>query len=251
MVMFEDFNNKILEAVRINRWANGHQGRYLDTKRILRYKNGQFFAWRSRKLEQLSVSFMIDARHFFNSCKASFTWPRLKSLMLTTPVMTRGDPEKVLMLLGDAALVAQRMPRLEIMAIWHCSGKKACVAIFRRNQRSVARTGATLTWRGSEHLDLSREVVEKWQKVIGDEPLLVRNERVDGDIDSHGDAIHHLGLPEGIIDPRSLGQIRKEGELQKVTWQPREEVIPPEGWGNPVEIAEEDVNGVGDESLDN
>jgi hypothetical protein len=35
---------------------------------------------------------------------------------------------------------------------------------------------------------------------------------------SHGDAIHHLHLPEGVIDPRSLAQIRKEGKLQKEAW---------------------------------
>jgi hypothetical protein len=41
---------------------------------------------------------------------------------------------------------------------------------------------------------------------------------VEGEIISHGDAIHHLHLPDGVIDPTSLWQIRQEGILQRETW---------------------------------
>jgi len=41
--------------------------------------------------------------------------------------------------------------------------------------------------------------------------LSVRSELIPEGIKSHGDAIHYLRLPQGVIDPRSLAQIRAEG----------------------------------------
>ncbi|SPJ85692.1 uncharacterized protein FTOL_11474 [Fusarium torulosum] len=132
--------------------------------------------------------------------------------------MTEGDYGATINEITIAGIFAEWMPQLETLAIWHCSGKKACATIFRRNQGPMARW-STLTWRRTEELEFSELAIEKWQNVISDQTLLLNYERVDErDIDSHGDAIHHLHLPEGVIDPRSLAQIRKEGKSQKKAW---------------------------------
>jgi hypothetical protein len=76
----------------------------------------------------------------------------------------------------------------------------------------------TLTWRGTWDLELSDDVVECWRKVAPDS-CYVRFEKEalrDVDIRSHGDAIYHLRLPEGVVDPASLWQIRQEGMMQRM-----------------------------------
>lgn len=222
ITIFEDFNKHIMESVRYDSWGHIHTVYDdLDTRRV--YSNlscdlANEFVLRSLDLEHLSVSFMINSQHFFEACRAPSTWPRLRSLILTTRIMTKGNHEEIMDEVAAAAIAAESMPQLEALAIWYCSGKKACAAIFRRNQGPMARW-STLTWRGTEELEFSELAIEKWQNVVGDQTLLVKYEKVDGgDIDSHGDAIHHLQLPEGVIDPRSLAQIRKEGKLQKEAW---------------------------------
>ncbi|KAM0189753.1 hypothetical protein ACHAPA_008557 [Fusarium lateritium] len=222
ITIFEDFNEQIMKAVRYDRGSHvwmlsGDR----DTRRVPSLPARELaeeFASRSLDLEHLSVSFMINFRDFDMGNDHGVIWPRLRSLMLTTPIMIEGSHEEINDHIFSAALMAETMPRLETLAIWHCSGRKACAVIFRRNQGPMARW-STLTWRGTEELEFSNGVIETWQRVIGDQTLLLYYEKIDGrDIDSHGDAIHYLQLPEGVIDPRSLAQIRKEGKLQKETW---------------------------------
>jgi hypothetical protein len=59
-------------------------------------------------------------------------------------------------------------------------------------------------------------VVETWGRLADENArseLRVEKELLIGDmIRSHGDAIHYLKLPHGVIDPESLWQIRKEHE---------------------------------------
>ncbi|KAI6763735.1 hypothetical protein HG530_007524 [Fusarium avenaceum] len=207
ITIFEDFNKHIMKSVRYDSWRYTNTVFDLDTRRV--YSNlscdlANEFVLRSLDLEHLSVSFMINSQHFFEACRAPSTWPRLRSLILTTRIMTKGKHEEIMDEVVAAAAAAQKMPQLETLAIW--------------NQGPMARW-STLTWRGTEELEFSELAIEKWQNVVGDQTLLVKYEKVDGgDIDSHGDAVHHLQLPEGVIDPRSLAQIRKEGKLQKEAW---------------------------------
>lgn len=42
------------------------------------------------------------------------------------------------------------------------------------------------------------------------QPFRVKSEVISNKILSHGDAVHHLGLPASVIDPVSLWQIRNE-----------------------------------------
>ena len=106
------------------------------------------------------------------------------------------------------------MPQLESLALWNSRGREACAIIYHREKASRL---ATLTWRGTWDLELSHDVVESWQKVASDSyHLRVENERVQGVINSHGDAVYHLRLPGGVIDPVSMQQIRQEGIMQRL-----------------------------------
>jgi len=106
------------------------------------------------------------------------------------------------------------MPQLESVVFWNSKHGEACAVIYQRNKASRY---ATLTWRGTWDLELSHDVVKSWQKVASDSyHLRVENERVQGVINSHGDVVHHLRLPAGVIDPVSLWQIRQEGMMQRM-----------------------------------
>jgi len=61
-------------------------------------------------------------------------------------------------------------------------------------------------------------VVESWQNVASDSyHLSVEIERLEGVvINSHGDAIYHLRLPEGVIDRASLREMRQEEMIQSM-----------------------------------
>ncbi|KAF5628020.1 hypothetical protein F52700_8314 [Fusarium sp. NRRL 52700] len=231
VTIFEDFNEQIIEAVWNHTNPNpGSTSLRVKTRRPTKYELGEAFAIKSRNLEHLSVSFMIDARDFFTSCKMSSNWHRLRSLILTTPLMTKGSQHRISKLLVNAGQVAQKMEHLRTLAIWHCSHNEASAVIFHRNEKCGSKVygPATLTWRGTRDFDFSEEVVETWQKLVctcnphqghvgqcDSHQLLCRIERVEGEIISHGDAIHHLRLPDGVIDPTSLWQIRQEGILQR------------------------------------
>ncbi|KAH7255473.1 uncharacterized protein BKA55DRAFT_592774 [Fusarium redolens] len=211
VTIFEDFNEQIMEAIRNDMDPTSiNMFMQIETRRLTQPELGKAFAVKSPDLEHLSVSFMIDARDFFRSCKMLSDWPRLRSLILTTPLMTKGSRDRISDLLVNA-----------------------CAVIFHKNDKGDRKGygSATLTWRGTRDFDFSKEVVETWQEVAcacnslqgyfdqcDSRQLLFRIERVEGEIISHGDAIHHLRLPDGVIDPTSLRQIRKEGILQKEAW---------------------------------
>ncbi|KAF5679974.1 hypothetical protein FDENT_8543 [Fusarium denticulatum] len=234
VTIFEDFNEQIMEAIR--REVNPTitvPFMQIETRRHTKYELGEAFAVKSRSLEHLSVSFMIDARDFFTACKMMSDWPRLRSLILTTPLMTKGSRGRISDFLVNAGRVAQKMQHLKSLAIWHCSRDDASAVIFHKNENGSRKVhgSATLTWRGTRDFDFSEEVVETWQKVVctcnshqgyvgqcDSHQLLCRIEREEGEIISHGDAIHHLRLPDGVIDPTSLWQIRQEGILQREAW---------------------------------
>ncbi|WKT44909.1 hypothetical protein QSH57_009762 [Fusarium oxysporum f. sp. vasinfectum] len=217
---FEDFNEQTMEAIRNDMDPSIiSMSMQIETRRFTRSELGEAFAVKSRDLEHLSVAFMIDARDFLRSCKMLSDWPRLRSLILTAPIMTKGSRDSISGLLVNTGEVAQQMLHLKSLAIWHCSREKACAVIFHKNEREDrnGHDSATLTWRGTCDFDFSKEVVETWQKVVctcnshqgcfgqcDSHQLLFRIERVEDEIISHGDAIHHLRLPDGVIDPISL-----------------------------------------------
>lgn len=169
----------------------------------------------SRGFESLSASFMLDARDFFASLELqpSARWPNLTTLVLTSQLLAPDeDPADIAKMLTEAASAVARMPQLKSMEIWN--GREELAALFRyqliRDQPSV------ITWRATWHLALQPSVVRAWEAVnarrSGRGLKLVYDQLAGEDILCHGDAIHMLELPELVIRPISLHQIRTEPE---------------------------------------
>jgi hypothetical protein len=207
--IFEDFNEQLALALRSDTPYLG----LVNTNPIADRTLVRAFASKSRDFEHLSISFMIDAQQFFDSCQQSYTWPHLQLLSLTSSILTRTTPQKeISTLLYKASLAVLNMPQLESMVLWFGKNGEACAVIYHRKKASRR---AALTWRGTWEFGLSCDVVESWQKVAsGSNTLSIEIERVQGvNVNSHGDAVYHLRLPGGVIDPVSLWQIRQEGMM--------------------------------------
>ena len=212
--IFKDFNNQL--ALALNN-ATSHFGRYTETTSAVDLALARAFATKSHNFEHLSISYMIDAQQFFTSCQQlPCTWNLLQTLTLTSSTLARTAPrQNIYTLLRDASLIALNMPQLKSMVLWNSEQGQACAVIY---QRHTANGMTTLTWRGTWDLELSDDVIECWRKVDPDS-CYVRFEKEalrDVDIRSHGDAIYHLRLPEGVVDPASLWQIRQEGMMQRM-----------------------------------
>ncbi|KAL5584619.1 hypothetical protein FOVSG1_014008 [Fusarium oxysporum f. sp. vasinfectum] len=167
VTIFEDFNEQIMEAIRNDMDPSIiSMSMQIETRRFTRSELGEAFTVKSRDLEHLSVAFMIDARDFLRSCKMLSDWPRLRSLILTAPIMTKGSRDSISGLLVNAGEVAQQMLHLKSLAIWHCSHEKACAVIFHKNEREDRNRhdSATLTWRGTRDFDFSKRWLRHGRK---------------------------------------------------------------------------------------
>jgi hypothetical protein len=107
------------------------------------------------------------------------------------------------------------MPQLKTIVLRNSEPGQACAVIC---QRHTASAMAILTWRGTWNLELSDDIVESWKKVApGPCYLLLEKEALrDVDIRSHGDAIHHLRLPDSVVDSALSCHIRQEGMMQRM-----------------------------------
>jgi hypothetical protein len=207
---FKDFNNQLTLALNN---ATPHLGQ--DIESAIDLSLAKAFAAKSHHLEHLSISYMIDAQQFFTSCQQlPCTWTLLQSLTLTSSTLGRTvSHQHIYTLLQNASSIALKMPQLKTMVLWNSEPKHACAVIYQQHTASAI---ATLTWRGTWDLELSDDVVESWKKVAPG-PCYLRLEKEalrDLEIRSHGDAIHHLRLPDGVVDSASLFQIRPEGMMQ-------------------------------------
>ncbi|KAM0426340.1 hypothetical protein ACHAPT_008381 [Fusarium lateritium] len=206
MSVFEDFNEEYAAQLATPQWFIGLPFDVVDLVRVATPSVGSAFAFRSLQLEELSVSFKADARHFFTACQPEWRWERLRFLALTSRIMTAERHEEVAPLLLNAARVAMRMPELQTMALWNGAKGEACAFTFRREDSSI-------TWKGTWEMELEKKVVDAWRQVIHEdnrEPFRIKYEEIYDEIFSHGDAIHYFGVPAGVIDPVSLWQIRHE-----------------------------------------
>jgi hypothetical protein len=133
-------------------------------------------------------------------------------LALTTQLLRpTGSRQEIDALLYDAGLTALRMPKLRTLVLWNGGKGNACAIIFH-----VDGHHASVTWRGTWDMGLSRRLVEEWERVASERQLCVlrvSKEQVCDAIGSHGDAIHHLGSPVQVVTPISLWQIRRETSL--------------------------------------
>ena len=163
-------------------------------------------------LEHLAASFVSDASHFIDAWKRN-TWPRLKSLALTSNVL---QPQHESAYIGDLlerlARIAMKMPRLRLMELWN--GSAGFAGVFRHQVFETDGT-AKITWRGTWDLLLEPHVLKAWQAVVSMQmgcKLQVVTEILDANvvIKTHSDAIRHLRLLTTVVHPVSLWQIQKE-----------------------------------------
>lgn len=165
----------------------------------------------SLKLEHLAASFIVDPSQFFQ-IEASWNWPNLTSLALTSGLLTpNGMATEIEAMLQAAAAAAKKMPQLETMEIWN--GRKGIAALF-KYQASRDRRRATIIWRGTWEMIMGPSVIQAWEAVVQQFDgwrLNVVHEWLDGAaIKSHGDAIHSLKLSSEVVRPISLQQIQIE-----------------------------------------
>ncbi|KAF5988981.1 hypothetical protein FBULB1_1223 [Fusarium bulbicola] len=206
VTIFEDFNESFLELYDLGRGylADMNPGRVRLPSRIL----GGLTAMRSRSLEHLSVAFMIDAHHFFDSCQPSWRWPRLKTLTLTARGIAKANVHRTNKLFQTAAQVALNMPQLQTLTVWHGERREACAFTYSREDGSIC-------WQGTRDVKLESRTLEAWEKVavaFAGRLLTVDTKLLMEDITSHGDAVHHLGLHH-VVDRVSLQQIRIENQV--------------------------------------
>jgi hypothetical protein len=210
-LIFEDFSDNLAAALvnaqlrvppLIWHWQ-------VNASRLVDSRISAAFAPRSLTLEHLSVSYLANAEDFFRACLSTWTWPRLQSLALTSRLLQHpGSMKEIDALLYDAGIAALRMPRLQTLVLWDGRKGNACAFMYHAD-----RDHASVTWRGTWDMRRSTHVVEVWESVAVESrscPLRVCQQQVHGAIGSHGDAIHHLGLPSQVVTPASLWQLRRE-----------------------------------------
>lgn len=129
ILIFEDFNEKYIALIN----QDTPMFHRVDPIRIAEPAVSAAFSHRSLGFEQVSVSFMVDARYFFEARQPLWTWSSLQSLTLTSRLLTRTEERwRISDLLKDAAEAAIHMPSLHTMAIWNGGNGEACGFIYRK-----------------------------------------------------------------------------------------------------------------------
>jgi len=205
LTLFEDFNEDL------NATFPERNAAYCRFIRIPSASVGTALAKASLSLEQLSVSFLVDAKDFFQAYQSDWIWKDLASLALTSRLLdSTKDPADISNLLHAAGVAARNMPKLQTMEIWNGGRRHACV--FRYH---VTDGFATITWDSVWDLRLESWVIEAWEAVAlehSGQILCVDVHQIPGEnIQSHGNAIDHLKLKQQTLRPTSLHQIRLEG----------------------------------------
>ncbi|KAF4434951.1 F-box domain-containing [Fusarium acutatum] len=159
----------------------------------------------SLSLENLSLSFIVDAVAFFGQCRENWLWANLRSLTLTSRLLTcDGDPSKIHGLLQTAAQMAKRMPKLERLTIWNGEANEACACTYRKQQHF-----ASVTWQAKGGSKLNPKVYSTWENLHPGCFLNVEEKDTWHSITSQAAAIMCLGL-EHVVDHVSLRQMQLE-----------------------------------------
>ncbi|OAL25434.1 hypothetical protein AYO20_10468 [Fonsecaea nubica] len=209
LVVFENFNQQY--TVIMHQVLSGHVLSECDSHRKPTPAVSRMVALASLNLEHLAASFIVDASHFFD-IEPSWEWPNLRSIVLTSSLLTPDeDPIEIGVMLQAAAAAAMKMPRLETMEIWN--GRQGSAALF-KYQVFHDRQEATITWRGTWQLTMEPSLIQAWEVVVGRyggyRLNSVPESLHEAAIKSHADAIHHLMLSSPVIRPISLQQIQRE-----------------------------------------
>lgn len=168
-------------------------------------------ASKSLGLQHLAISFIINAETLFQHCQSTWSWSNLQSVALTSQLLQDdgGKRKQIESLLCRAGVLVQKMVKLHTFVLWNGGKAHACTFIYR-----IDGDRASITWRGTWHLELRPLVFKPWQLAASKLPfsgLQIKQECVRGVIKSPGDAIYHLDLPCQVIEPASLWQIQREG----------------------------------------
>ncbi|KAF4466908.1 hypothetical protein FALBO_6208 [Fusarium albosuccineum] len=123
----------------------------------------------SKDLENLSVSFLIDAKDFLkpfwpahsdHTTKTLPDWENLKTLSLTSAILASSSAEHINKLLCAAARAVKKMPNLHLLELWSGAEGQACVFRYR-----VVDTVTEITWMGTHIFGMDPEVVRAWNEV--------------------------------------------------------------------------------------
>lgn len=155
----------------------------------------------SLTLEELSVSYMADAAHFFEPflkiprhskqlAGAELQWPNLRWLSMTSGAISQfSDAHDMNDLLRGVGLAAQHMPQLEALELWNAKPRHGA-GVFRY---LVVNNTGVISWTSTFEFKMSRVVKTAWRQVARQhtrqEPL-VFNEVELSDVS---------GGPEGFI----------------------------------------------------
>ncbi|OBT70758.1 hypothetical protein VF21_10169 [Pseudogymnoascus sp. 05NY08] len=177
--VFEDFNKELIAVADPywpSQWSPKWDMEHLvnqeqDTVRYMRdYPRDSFVRQIfDLNLEELSISYMINAEDFFpaspprrywNSPPPG-PWERLQSLALTSQLLqpTIDHPETNA-LLHRAGISALQMPKLHTLVLWNGTRGFAAAFIYR-----VHRDCASIAWRGTWNHEFTPQVIEAWQSV--------------------------------------------------------------------------------------
>jgi hypothetical protein len=206
--IFEDPNYELVSAMRRDPLFE----QVIDDEMTASTELVRALVLRSCDLRYLSVSFMIDAQQILDSFQSTHCCHKLRSLTLTASILKRESQSTIASFLCGASSFPPEMKQLERLILWNTKRGEACALIYQRDRSSQL---ATLTWRGTWHFELNHEAVESWKKADPDLFLRVENEQLQAVIKHNGDAIYHLRLPGGVIDPVSIRQLRQEAFVEE------------------------------------
>ncbi|KAJ4326976.1 hypothetical protein N0V84_002589 [Fusarium piperis] len=160
-----------------------------------------------RHLENVSVSFLIDAKDFFQpfwaaGSECTTTWENLKTLSLTSQILKSCSRSQVNGLLCAAANAATKMPKLQMLELWN--GAEGMASVFRYR---VEDTVAEVTWLSTHITKVDQKVINAWTTVAvarGRTDVRVSTHKLDPEtIISAGTVLRHLYLREQILHPVS------------------------------------------------
>lgn len=208
MSVFQDFNEDYRQILNSDPYVRSTLTNDMKTQRALEAATA--YAGTSLFFQEIYLSFVIDARHFFNARQKDWTWCFLRTLVLTSECLTpSGSTEDISNLLYHGAKAPIKMPQLLDMTLWNGMRGEACAFAYSRAE-------SCLHWRSTWDLHMEPHVVEAWEDVLAiteRSTIRIHKEIIESlAIQSHGDAIHYLKLPKGVVDPVSLKQIRREAK---------------------------------------
>jgi hypothetical protein len=163
LVVFEDFDENLAAALSSHNPQLAAPAQ-VDTARLVDTRIGMAFASRSLDLEQLSVSYMVNAEDFFQACAPTWTWQHLQSLALTSQMLRDAglrSRQGIDSLLRSAGVAALQMPALRALTLRNGARGNACSFIYQTDCHG----GPQIVWRGTWILQFSHDVVKAWQDV--------------------------------------------------------------------------------------